>query len=159
MGSVNPGLFSSATGEWSTPQDLFDELDREFRFGLDPCATPENAKCAEFYTKEDDGLSKHWGGMFCASVFVNPPYGRQIKQWVKKAAQEAREGATVVMLIPARTDTAWWHDYIWDTAKQQPKQGVEVRFLRGRVKFGGHRSGAPFPSAVVVFQPVVITSA
>jgi site-specific DNA-methyltransferase (adenine-specific) len=152
MGSVNQGLFSSATGEWSTPQDLFDELNAEFHFDLDPCATAENAKCAKFYTKKDDGLNQRWHG----SVFVNPPYGRQIAHWVRKSAREAMDGVTVVMLIPARTDTNWWHGHIWDTEKQQPKQGVEVRFLRGRVKFGGHKSGAPFPSAVVVFRPVVI---
>lgn len=130
--------FSSKTDEWSTPQDLFDELNSEFHFNLDPCATKENAKCELFYTKEDDGLSKDWSGK---TVFMNPPYGREIGKWVKKAKQS---NALVVCLLPARTDTSWWHEYVI---------GSEVRFIRGRLKFGNSDKEAPFPSAIVVFRP------
>jgi phage N-6-adenine-methyltransferase len=130
--------FSSKTAEWSTPQDLFDKLDAEFHFNLDPCATKENAKCELFYTKEDNGLSKDWSGK---TVFMNPPYGREIRKWVEKAKQS---NATVVCLLPARTDTFWWHEYVI---------GSEVRFIRGRLKFGDSDNEAPFPSAIVIFRP------
>lgn len=132
---------SSQTAEWATPADFFAELDREFRFDLDPCATADNAKCAQFYTKEQDGLAQDWGGR---RVFCNPPYGREIARWVRKCYEESRKGALVVMLIPARTDTAYFHDYIYHKAK-------EVRFIRGRLHFNGHRNAAPFPSMVVIF--------
>ena len=147
MGVLNSGVFSSSHCEWSTPQDLFDELDREFHFTLDPCATGSNAKCEKFFTLADDGLSRGWAG---ETVFMNPPYGRVIKDWVRKAWEESLRGAVVVCLIPARTDTSYWHDYCF-------KYGV-VRFLRGRVKFCGRnkdgiivKASAPFPSAIVVF--------
>lgn len=133
--------FSSNNNEWSTPQDFFNDLDKEFHFDLDPCATKESAKCAKYFTKEDDGLAQSWDGY---TVFCNPPYGREIKDWVKKAS-EAR-GGTVVMLIPARTDTTYFHDYIYK------KRGVTIRFIRGRLKFGGSEMSAPFPSMVVVFK-------
>jgi len=135
-------LFSSATDLWETPQEFFDELDKEFHFTVDVCATPENAKCARYFTPEQDGLRQKWGG----TVWCNPPYGRTVGQWVRKASQEAQEGATVVMLLHARTDTRWFHDYIY----QQPN--VEIRFVRGRLKFEGSRNNAPFPSMVVVFR-------
>lgn len=138
------GMMSSATPEWATPRALFDALDAEFRFTIDACAVPENAKCRLFYSPEDDGLSQPWHGR----VWCNPPYGRGIGAWIKKAWGSAQAGATVVLLIPSRTDTAWWHDYC--------ARG-EVRFLRGRVKFertyGGKSESAPFPSAIVVFRP------
>lgn len=137
MSSVH---FSSATNEWSTPQAIFDELDEEFGFTLDPCATPENAKCAKFFTEADDGLAQDWTKDI---VFMNPPYGREIGKWVKKAYESAQGGATVVCLIPARTDTAYWHDYVM--------KADETRFIRGRLKFGGHTNSAPFPSAIVIF--------
>lgn len=131
----------SKTVEWSTPQDFFDKLNDEFHFTLDPCATKENAKCATFFTKEDDGLKKEWRGY---TVFCNPPYGREIADWVKKAHEEvSRFNIKVVMLIPARTDTRWFHEYIY--------QKQEVRFIKGRLKFGGHKDSAPFPNMVVVF--------
>lgn len=139
---MNNVHFSSNSNEWSTPQHIFDELDSEFGFTLDPCATDKTAKCKEFYTVEDDGLRQSWDDH---TVFCNPPYGREIKHWVKKAS-EAR-GGTVVMLIPARTDTAYFHDYIYNKA--------EIRFLRGRIKFlinGVEKDAAPFPSMVVVFR-------
>ncbi|WP_455994371.1 phage N-6-adenine-methyltransferase [Porphyromonas endodontalis] len=135
-------MFSSATDLWATPQSFFDQLNNEFRFTLDPCATAENAKCRSFYTKEDDGLKQDWGGQI---VFCNPPYGRGIKDWVRKCYEESKKQNTVVvMLIPARTDTAYFHEYIYKKA--------EVRFVRGRLKFGDAKNSAPFPSMVVVFS-------
>lgn len=136
------GIFSSQTDEWATPQSLFDELNTEFHFDLDPCATNENHKCAKYYTKADDGLTKNWGGW---SVFCNPPYGRQIGKWVRKAYEEAKKPeTTVVLLVPARTDTKWFHEYIYGKA--------EIRFIRGRVRFGDSKNCAPFPSMVVVMR-------
>ena len=132
--------FSSATDEWPTPQDFFDHLDEEFHFELDVCATPENAKCNQYFTKRENGLLQEWKGV----CWMNPPYGREIGQWVKKAYESALGGATVVCLLPARTDTSWWHDYCMKG---------EIRFVRGRLKFGDARGNAPFPSAVVVFRP------
>lgn len=131
--------FSSASNEWATPQNFFDELNKEFNFTLDPCATNENHKCDKYFTLEDDGLSKSWDNEI---VFCNPPYGRNIKNWVKKAS-EAR-GGIVVMLIPSRTDTKYFHDYIYNKA--------EIRFLKGRLKFGDSKNSAPFPSMVVIFK-------
>lgn len=134
--------FSSKSNEWSTPQDFFDSLNKEFKFNLDPAATKENAKCKKFFTEEDDGLIQSWGGY---RVFCNPPYGRSLRKLVEKAAAEAKKPNTVVvMLIPARTCTSYFHDFIYEKA--------EIRFIRGRLKFGGHANAAPFPSMVVVFK-------
>lgn len=133
--------FSSKTPEWETPQDLFDELDKEFHFELDVCATKENAKCKRFYTKEDDGLSHGWGGQ----VWCNPPYGREIGKWVEHAFLHSHKGE-IVMLLPARTDTKWFHTYIYN------KPWSEIRFLKGRLKFGGSKNSAPFPSMIVIFR-------
>lgn len=130
--------FSSATDDWQTPPDFFERLNSVFHFTLDPCASPKNAKCDKFYTMQDDGLSKSWDG---ERVFMNPPYGRSIGAWVKKAS-EAK--ALVVCLIPARTDTRWWHDYVVNG-------GGMVIYLKGRLKFGEGSAPAPFPSAVVIF--------
>jgi phage N-6-adenine-methyltransferase len=138
--------FSSATDLWATPQQTFDRLNEEFGFETDVCALPSNAKCARFYTPEQNGLSQEWRGV----CWMNPPYGRAIGKWMCKAYESALTGATVVCLVPARTDTAWWHDY---AAKG------EVRFLRGRLKFGGAKNSAPFPSAIVVFRPHAIARA
>jgi len=135
--------FTSNSNEWETPQQLFNNLDMEFHFTLDPCSTHENAKCKKHYTIEDDGLSKSWVG---ETVFMNPPYGREIGKWAKKAFEEWKKGATVVCLVPSRTDTAYWHDYF--------KQG-EIRFIRGRVHFeqpNGKGGAAPFPSAIIIFM-------
>lgn len=135
-------MFSSKTDMWSTPQDFFDKLNDEFDFDLDPCSTHENAKCKEHYTILEDGLKQDWSGH---RVFVNPPYGRVLKEWVKKCSDESKKDNTlVVMLIPARTDTSYFHDYIYKKAK-------EIRFIRGRLKFGDSKNAAPFPSMVVVF--------
>lgn len=139
---MNKVHFSSETPEWGTPQSLFDELNAEFNFTLDPCATKENAKCVKYYTQEEDGLSKDWDTEI---VFCNPPYGRVMPKWVKKAAEA--KGGRVVLLIPARTDTKYFHDYIYNKA--------EIRFLRGRIKFEGKQVGsgaAPFPSMIVIFK-------
>lgn len=136
----NTSLFSSKTNEWATPQAFFDELNTEFHFTLDPCARHDNAKCERYYTIEDDGLTKNWGGR----VFCNPPYGREIGKWVKKCYEESKRCEVVVMLIPARTDTSYFHDYIYHKAK-------EIRFVRGRLHFNESPQGAPFPSMVVVF--------
>lgn len=133
--------FSSVTDLWSTPQSFFDKLNAKHNFTLDVCATAENAKCADFFTPEIDGLQQNWTG----SVWMNPPYGRGIGAWMKKAYESAQQGATVVCLVPARTDTAWWHDYA--------AKGV-VELIRGRLKFGTAKFNAPFPSAVVTFSPV-----
>lgn len=130
---------SSETCEWATPQDLFDRLDATWHFDLDVCATEENAKCARYYTKEQDGLKQNWGGV----CWMNPPYGREIGKWMEKAYTESLKGATVVCLVPARTDTAWWHDYA---------MRGQVTFIRGRIKFGNAKNPAPFPSALVVFD-------
>lgn len=134
--------FSSKTNEWATPQSFFDELNEEFKFTLDPCATHDNAKCSNYFTFQDDGLSQNWGGNI---VFMNPPYGRDIKNWVQKAYEESLNGATVVCLIPARTDTTYWHKYIFGKAD-------DIRFIKGRLKFGDSKNSAPFPSAVIVYK-------
>ena len=134
--------YSSKTNEWSTPQDFFDELDKEFNFTLDPCATSENAKCNKYFTVEDDGLKQDWSNDV---VFMNPPYGREIKYWVQKAYEESLKGATVVCLIPARTDTTYWHNYIFGKAD-------DIRFIKGRLKFSGSKNPAPFPSAIIIYK-------
>ena len=140
-------LFSSEKMDWCTPQSFFDRLDGEFHFVLDAAATKENAKCQRFFTPDDDALAQSWdcGG----AVFCNPPYGRTIGRWCKKAWEESRKMRNpVVMLIPARTDTAYFHDYIYGKA--------EVRFVRGRLKFedekGAVKASAPFPSMVVIWR-------
>ena len=138
------GMFSSATDEWATPQGFFDELNKEFHFTLDPAADETNHKCEKFFTKEQNGLACPWGGR---TVFCNPPYGREIGKWVQKAWEEhTANGNTIVMLLPARTDTKWFHKYIYGKA--------EIRFVRGRLKFGGAAWNAPFPSMVVIFRRV-----
>ena len=136
----NDVMFSSKTDLWETPQEFFDELDQEFHFDLDVCALPENAKCSRYYNPEQNGLSQPWEGI----CWCNPPYGREIGKWVQKGFFSSISGATVVMLLPARTDTKWFHEYIYGKA--------EVRFIKGRLKFGGSKNSAPFPSMVVVFR-------
>lgn len=138
--SVNAVMFSSATDLWETPQDFFDKLNDEFCFDLDVCALPENAKCDRYFTPEQDGLRQQWTG----TVWCNPPYGRQIGRWVEKAEKSSEDGTTVVMLLPARTDTKWFHQYIYGK--------TEIRFIPGRLKFGGSKNSAPFPSMVVIFK-------
>lgn len=132
------------TAEWGTPQSFFDALHTEFGFTLDVAASPENAKVDRYFTVEDDGLDQDWSGDVC---WMNPPYGKAIGDWMRKAYESSQAGATVVCLVPARTDTRWW----WDYAIQG-----EVRFIKGRLRFtGGTKTNplshyAPFPVAVVV---------
>ena len=143
----NDLMFSSKTCEWATPQDFFDRLNAEFKFTLGPCASAENHKCDKYYTKAEDGLIQDWSG---ETVFCNPPYGREIGRWVCKCFHEVFDGKCpcAVMLIPARTDTRWFHDYIYNKA--------EIRFIPGRLKFNSQKNSAPFPSMVVVFQQAEI---
>ena len=143
---LNQGLFSSEKQDWCTPQQFFDELDAEFHFVLDAAATHQNSKCKRCFTPVDDGLIQNWdvGG----AVYCNPPYGKEIGLWVKKAYEEAQKGTTIVMLIPARTDTKYFHEYIYHKA--------EIRFVKGRLKFtdenGTPKGTAPFPSMVVIYN-------
>lgn len=135
--------FSSATDLWATPQEFFDKQNAIYSFTLDVCATADNAKCVRFYTEADDGLEQPWTG----AVWMNPPYGRTIGRWMKKAYESSQAGATVVCLVPARTDTAWWHDYAMKG---------QIEFIRGRLKFGSAKNSAPFPSALIVFKKEII---
>ena len=138
-------MYSSNSDEWSTPDDFFRRLDAEFNFTLDPCCTDSNHKCDKYYTVADNGLNQDWQG---ETVFCNPPYS-QIAQWVRKAWKEGRkEGTTVVLLIPARTDTKYFHNYIYHRS--------EIRFVKGRLKFGNSKNSAPFPSMVVIFRGVTL---
>lgn len=151
---MNPVHYSTGRDERETPQALFDELNAEFGFVVDAAATAENAKCPAWIPPETDGLRVSWAieaGARGGAVWCNPPYSK-LRAWVAKAHSEALAGATVVCLIPARTDTRAWHEYVWDGANHRPRPGVEVRFLKGRVRFAGMPAGAPFPSAVVVFR-------
>ena len=138
--SLSAGLFTSARSDWETPRATFNALHEEFSFRLDVCATQENAKCDDYLSVGDNALSVPWRG----PAWMNPPYGREIGKWVRKAYEESRRGVTVVCLLPSRTDTRWWHDYVMEAD--------EIRFIRGRLHFDGHKNGAPFPSAVVVFR-------
>jgi phage N-6-adenine-methyltransferase len=132
--------YMSKTEEWETPQELYNVLDKLYYFTLDPCATKENKKCRYYFDKNMDGLCQSWEGH---RVFMNPPYGRKISKWIKKAYNESLSGNTkVICLIPSRTDTRWWHDYVMKG---------EVTFIKGRLKFGKYANSAPFPSAIVVF--------
>lgn len=140
MARIRACLMSESM-EWETPKDLYDDLDNEYHFDLDPCCTDANAKCELHYTVRQNGLTKDWSGH---RVFCNPPYGRAIACWVKKCYEESLKPDTlVVMLIPARTDTAYFHDYIYHRAK--------LIFIRGRLHFNDAKNGAPFPSMLVVF--------
>jgi len=149
---LSPIHYSANHHEWETPQDLFDELDAEFSFDIDVCALPENAKCARFFPPAYDGLKQEWH----STCWMNPPYGKEIPKWVKKAHDSAGDKCTVVCLLPARTDTKWFHDFIWGKA--------EIRFIRGRIRFVewsasddgelqriGAKHSAPFPSMIVIF--------
>ncbi len=136
-------FFSCKTDQWETPQDFFDQLDNEFHFTLDPCADESNHKCERYFTKEQDGLKQDWSGEI---VFCNPPYGRKVGEWVQKCFQEVYAGdcKCAVLLLFSNTDTKWFHDWIYHKA--------EVRFVKGRLKFGGGKVNSPKPSMVVVFR-------
>lgn len=148
---VDKVLFSSITEEWITPKRLYDELDEEFNFDLDPCTIEENPLgTRKFYTIVDDGLEKKWFG----NVFVNPPYSTEINEWLFKADQELKHNSeieNIVFLLPVRTDTRWFHRYIYDTENNKFRNGVKVRFIKGRLKFGNSKNAAPFPSMIVIF--------
>ena len=133
--------FKSNTVEWATPADVFDPLNREFGFTMDVAATDENAKCPRYYTREDDGLAQPWDGV----CWMNPPYGEDVPKWLARALDESKRGVTTVCLIPARTNTKWFHDLCLSVA--------EVRFVKGRPKFGDADHGLPLPLAVVVYRP------
>lgn len=136
-------LFSSEVMAWSTPQSLFDRLDNEFHFTLDACADKSNHKCQKYFTSKENGLVQSWKG---ETVYVNPPYGREQVKWIRKAYQEYIDNdITVVLLIPSRTDTKIFHEVIAPYAS-------EIRFIKGRLKFSGHKNAAPFPSAIIVFM-------
>lgn len=136
-------ISSSRNLDWATPQEWFDYLNLEFKFTLDPCSTDENAKCVRHYTPEEDGLAQPWAD---ERVFMNPPYGRELPKWMKKAYEESRDhGALVVCFVPARVDTEWWHRYA--------AKATEIRFPVGRVRFAGAEGGAPFPVSIVIFRP------
>lgn len=139
---MNKVLFFSANDVWETPQAFFDALDNEFGFTLDACALPENAKCDRYFTPQTDGLAQDWQGQ---TVFCNPPYGRKIAAWVEKCYRESRKPETkVVLLIPSRTDTRYFHRFIYKIAR-------EIRFVKGRLKSGNSHNSAPFPSMAVIF--------
>ena len=133
------GMFSSNTPVWETPNDLFEELNNVFHFDVDVCALPENTKCTRYFSPEQDGLAQKWSG----ACWMNPPYGGEIAKWMQKAYESSLDGAVVVCLVPVRTDTRWWHDYVGKSA--------HIEFIKGRLKFGSSKNSAPFPSAIVVF--------
>jgi phage N-6-adenine-methyltransferase len=142
--TINEALYSSRSEEWPTPPDFFASLNIEFKFTLDPCATAENTKCKLFFTKEDEGLIQNWGKHV---VFCNPPYGKTMRMWARKCHEASLEGATVVLLAHSRTDTRWFHEWVYGKA--------ELRFVKGRLKFGDGKQSAPFPSLVAVFRPLI----
>ena len=134
---INKGLFTSNKDDWETPQDLFNNLDKRFHFDLDVCANQKNHKCKKYYTKEQDGLKQEWNGF----IWCNPPYGKEISKWVKAVSEYEGGG---VMLLPARTDTRWFHNYIYHKS--------EIIFLKGRLHFSNSKYAAPFPSMIVIFR-------
>lgn len=136
---INKVMYSSEKDDWETPQELFDYYNFQYDFTLDVAASAQNHKCKDYFTKEDDGLLKEWYGR----VWCNPPYGREIGKWVKKCAEYR---GLSVMLIPARTDTKWFHEYILNNPR------VEISFIRGRLHFNNSKNAAPFPSMIVVFK-------
>jgi phage N-6-adenine-methyltransferase len=159
----NALMFSKASDEWSTPQEFYDALDAEFEFDLDAAASHTHHMCPTYITAEDDSLAVDWiewcnaegpppYGPRVPTVWLNPPYSK-CREFFAKAKAECRKGCTVVMLVPARTDTRWFHDHVWDSVLHCPREGVEVRFIKGRLKFASATAGAPFPSMVVVFRP------
>ena len=133
--------FSSKTDLWSTPIDFYRYYGEKYSLNLDVCATDENAKCENYFTIEDDGLKQDWSQH--GNVWMNPPYGREIIHWMKKAYEESLKGVTVVCLVPSRTDTKWWHEYAMKG---------DIEFIRGRLKFGNSKNSAPFPSAIVIYN-------
>lgn len=149
-------MFSKASDEWSTPQETFDALNAEFEFDRDCAATAENTKCASWLGPSglvEDALTCDWGGEASAVCWLNPPYS-MCREFIAKAREEALKGCTVVCLVPSRTDTRWWHDHVWNRVTHSPYFNVEIRFIKGRLKFGGATAGAPFPSVIIIFRPL-----
>ena len=140
--AIHEALYSSRTDEWPTPHAFFDALDAEFDFTLDPCASPDNTKCPAYFTIADDGLKQNWGQN---RVFCNPPYGKTMRDWARKCYEASQDGALVVLLAHSRTDTRWFHEWVYGKA--------EIRFVKGRLKFGDGTQSAPFPSMVAIFRP------
>lgn len=141
---LTKAMFSRESDEWETPQDLYDALNLEFKFSLDAAATQENRKCLHYISRESDALTAPWFDIVGTKpIWLNPPYSK-IRQFMEKAYREAEKGCTVVCLIPSRTDTRWWHDYVM--------KAQEIRLIKGRLKFGGSTNSAPFPSAIVIFR-------
>ncbi|MBQ6503243.1 MAG: hypothetical protein IJI57_04955 [Flexilinea sp.] len=132
----------SGKDDWGTPKKLFEYLDKEWHFELDPCANDRNHLCEKYYTKAEDGLSQDWEGK---RVYMNPPYGRETGKWIEKAYRESVKGASVVCLIPARPDTSYWHNWIFPYASK-------IQFIQGRLHYSDGKEGCPFPSAIVIFQ-------
>jgi site-specific DNA-methyltransferase (adenine-specific) len=140
--SISQALYSSRTDEWPTPQHFFSRLHEEFNFTLDACATARNAKCRLYFTRAEDGLKQNWARH---RVFCNPSYGRTMRDWARKCYESSQRGALVVLLAHPRTDTRWFHDWVYGKS--------ELRFVRGRLKFGDGTQSAPFPSMVAIFRP------
>jgi phage N-6-adenine-methyltransferase len=141
--AIHSALYTSRSDEWPTPRSFFEALNDEFKFTLDPCATQKNAKCVRFFTQRDDGLAQDWRRH---RVFCNPPYGKMMRAWARKCYESSRAGALVVLLAHSRTDTRWFHDWVYGKAH-------EIRFVRGRLRFGDGKQSAPFPSLVAIFRP------
>ncbi len=141
---INQGMMTSKSDMWETPQYFFNELNNEFHFATDVCAIAENAKCNKYFTPEQNGLLQNWQGR----CWMNPPYGRQIGTWIQKAYESAIKGATVVCLLPSRTDTRWFHNFCMKSS--------DIRFIKGRLKFGNSKNPAPFPNMIVVFSPITL---
>lgn len=139
--TITIGMMSSNTDLWATPQDFFNKINEQYHFDIDVCALPENAKCEKYFTPETDGLKQDWTGI----CWMNPPYGREITKWVEKAYKESQKGNTIVALLPARTDTKWFHEWIYE-------KNIRFELLKGRLKFGDSKNSAPFPSMIVVFE-------
>ena len=148
--ALQKAMVSSKTNEWSTPQDFFNFLDEEFNFDIDVAATKKNKKCSIYFDINNDGLSKSWNKLSFSACWMNPPYGGHTGAWIKKAYEESKTGATTVCLIVSSTDRSYWHDFIFPYAKQ-------IRFTRGRLRFGNVKSTAPFAYAVVIFSPALFT--
>ena len=142
---ISPTLYSSRTDDWPTPQSFFDQLNAEFGFTLDPCASATNTKCVAYFTQKDDGLKQDWGSH---RVFCNPPYGKTMREWARKCYESSQQGAMVILLAHSRTDTRWFHEWVYDKA--------ELRFVKGRLKFGDGIQSAPFPSLVAIYRPPTV---
>jgi phage N-6-adenine-methyltransferase len=149
-------MFGRATDEWRTPQEFFEALDAEFGFDVDVAATADNRWKERYFGLDHDyqknALEMQWFP-YGKAFWMNPPYS-QCREFIAKAAEQARRGCTVVALVPSRTDTRWWHEHVWNAETNQPREGVEIRFIKGRLKFGTSANSAPFPSVVIVFRPV-----